>query len=257
MAQKILYINPIKKSKRSLTKKRKPTVAKKAKSKRRIKRRIKHRKNPVVARANPIKRRKRRSVKRKNPIFKKRRQVLSPIKTRGIVDRVAIPAATAAAGAVALDFLWANLPIPLSAKAGNMRPVAKAIGAVVMVKVAEHFTDRKTAEAFGVGALSVIMYDLARGMIKKSMPSVKLGEYVGEYELGEYVGSGGGLDFDAPLDFYTSAGEGVNTVPSYPMVAAPAPVPAMAGGTPKVGEYIDGIDAIDDYYADDEYFYGD
>lgn len=246
MAQKILYINPIKKSNRSLTKKGTKTVAKRKKT------HTKKRRNTIakaapIARANPIKRRKRRYHKRKNPIFTRRRGSSAP-RNENIVDKMLMPAATAAGGAIALDVLWANLPLPATVKTGAAQPLFKALGAVALVKIAKNVTTAKNAERLGLGALTVVMYDVARSTLKKAAPRLKLGEYVGEY-----VGSGGGLDFDAPLDFYTTAGEGVNTVPSYPL---PAPVPAMAGGTPKVGEYIDGIDAIDDYYSDDEYFYG-
>ena len=251
MAQKILYINPIKKSKRSLTKKGTKTVAKRKKT------RIKKRRNTIakaspIARANPIKRRKRRVHKRKNPIFTRRRVSSAP-RNENIVDKMLMPAATAAGGAIALDVLWANLPLPTAVKSGAAQPLFKALGAVALVKIAKNVTTAKNAERLGLGALTVVMYDVARSTLKKAAPRLKLSEYVGEYEMGEYVGSGGGLDFDAPLDFYTTAGEGVNTVPSFPL---PAPVPAMAGGAPRVGEYVGEIDAIDDYYSDDEYFYG-
>jgi len=249
VAQKILYINPIKKSKRSLTKKGTKTVAK------RKRKSIKKRRNTIakaapIARANPIKRRKRRVHKRKNPIFNRSRGVA---RNENIVDKMLMPAATAAGGAIALDLLWSNLPLPSTVKTGAAQPLFKALGAVALVKLAKNVTTAKNAERLGLGALTVVMYDVARSTLKKAAPRLKLGEYVGEYEMGEYVGSGGGLDFDAPLDFYTSAGEGVNTVPSYPL---PAPVPAMAGGAPRVGEYVGEIDAIDDYYSDEEYFYG-
>lgn len=253
MAQKILYVNPIKRKKV------------KAVATRKRKRITKKRRNPVAETpaANPIKRkavshrrRRRRNPIAANPIRKIGRRVARTQKT-GVMTTFIKPAAFAAGGGVLMDVLWNNLPLPASVKQGSIQYVAKAAGAVAMVEGAKFFTTKQNAERLGVGALTILMHDLFRMGIRKAVPSLKMGEYVdglGEYVdgLGEYVGAGGGLDFDMPLSFYETAGQGANTVPNFP---AYVPNPAMAVPVPNhvadtVGDF-DGADDLGGYgYSD-------
>ena len=238
MAERILLVNPIKKvSKHSPTRKRKNTVKKR--TRRAVKRttRTIKRRNPIGAKTM-AKRRSRRVHKRANPIIKARvhrkRRRHNPISMAGVRRRVSrragqaggmmnhivMPALTAAAGAIILDLGWANLPLPASVKTGNMQYLAKAAGAIALVTVAHKITkNKKQAEAMGVGALTVLLHDVVRNTLKKSMPGL---------HLGEYVGAGDMLDYSSPLGFYNTAGQGANTVPNFADPRGSVALPAGA-----------------------------
>lgn len=254
MAEKILLVNPIGKvSKRSRTRKRKtgaikrrknPLTGAKTMAKRRtIKRKhsVKRRRNPIATvAANPIKRRRRH--KRHNPINMggiRRRARSSASTAGGIVNHMIMPAAIAASGALVSDVIWSNAPIPASVKTGGMQYLAKAGLAVLMVKGVHALTkNKKQAEAMGIGALTVLMHDMGRNILKKSVPSLRMGEYVGE---------GGALDFNAPLGFYESAPQGANLVPNYPQALPQGQVHGFDDGMGEfVGEYLQGVDGYDD-----------
>lgn len=282
MAGKILLVNPIgvsahkprkaktMKKRKSHTRKRR-TVARRANpifKKRRIVRR--RRSNPIeTVQANPMK--KRRSIRRrKNPITlagvrRRARRTFGAARARGgAVGHVVMPAVTAASGAILLDLLWANLPIPAKAKVGNMQYLAKGIGAVGMVMLAKktRVVTPKTAEALGVGAMTVVFHDLIRNVLKKSMPGLHLGEYVGDYDgypaLGEYVGNGADLEYRDALSWYGVAGEGENLVPNYAAVTRQAavapssmPAPAVQATAP-----VHGYDELGEYVGDYGDMYG-
>lgn len=244
MAQRILLVNPIKKvSKHSLTRKKASTMKKR--TRRAVKRSTIKRRNPIGAK-HMAKRRHRRIAKRHNPIVKarthKRRRRHNPISMSGIRRRVSrrtsqaggvmghivMPAFTAAAGALMLDVAWANLPLPAVVKTGNMQYLAKAAGAVALVSLAHKVTkNKKQAEALGIGALTVLMHDMARNVLKKSVPGL---------HLGEYVGTGDMLDYNNPLSFYQTASPGANTVANF---ANPAALPAGQVHTESVSGYDD------------------
>ena len=246
MAQKILLVNPIGKSKRSLTR-RGPKMAAKKRKTRRARKAVTHRRrNPITASANPIKRRRRRHTRR-NPIgsvgtvyrARRSRRVAA---AGGVVNHILMPAVTAGAGALLLDVAWNNLPLPASVKTGNAQFIAKALGSIVLVTAVHKVTgNRKQAEAMGVGALTVLMHGMGRNMLKRAMPGLA---------LGEYVDAGGSLDYDNPLDFYNTAGQGSNTVPNYPQ-ALPAGGAVhgydMGEYVSDMGEYVHGFDDDDIY----------
>ena len=245
MTQRILLVNPIGASKRSLTRKGAKAM-KKRKSKRAPIRRRKS--TTVTVRANPVKRRR---IKRRNPVAavthhrKHRRRRRNPVALGGIrrrvraraagmgsvVNQMVMPAVTAASGALLLDIAWSNLPLSPAVKVGNMQFIAKALGSVALVAVAHKVTgNKRQAEAMGIGALTVLVHDAARNVLKRSVPGL---------HLGEYVGDGGSLDYNNPLNFYYTAPQASNTVPDFPpaQLAAPA-APAMHG----MGEYVHGYD---------------
>jgi hypothetical protein len=231
MAEKILLINPIKRvSKHSHTKtKRGNTMAKRRTIKKRAHKRTTKRATTVTVRANPIHRirRRKRHAKRHNPIGRR----VTRQQASGVMNHMIMPAVTAASGALVLDFAWSNLPIPAAIKNGNLQFFAKALGAIGMVTVAHKITkNKKQAEAMGVGALTVLLHDMGRNMIKRGAPGLR---------MGEYVGTGGGLDFDAPLGFYESAAQGANTIQNYPQ-ALPAGGQVVHGFDDGMSEYVMG-----------------
>lgn len=169
------------------------------------KRRRRH--NPISAgHVATIRRTARRLSRKVHHVMRRRRH--NPIRmggmVGGIVHSLVMPAATATAGALVLDLAWAHLPIPATWKAGNLQYAAKAAGAVGLALLARKVVKRQTADAMGVGALTVIMHDAAKSILAKVVPGMNLGFYnpafpvgimnnVGEYmgDTGEYVGGMG------------------------------------------------------------------
>lgn len=218
------------------TKKRKVRRARKAITRRR--------RNPIVASANPIKRRRRRHARR-NPIgsvgsvYRARRSARAA-RAGGVVNHIVMPALTAASGALLLDVAWNNLPLPQSIKSGNAQFLAKALGSIVLVSAVHKVTgNKKQAEAMGIGALTVLAHGMGRNLLKKSIPGLA---------LGEYVDAGGALDYDNPLDFYNTAGQGSNTVPNYPQAQLP---PSTVHGY-DMGEYVNGMGEYVHGFDDDD-----
>lgn len=116
----------------------------------------------------PKRRRRVSRVRRRNPIRRR------TIRTTGILDKLIMPAVSAAAGAISLDILWAYLPLPANIKSGNMKYMAKAAGAIGMSLLAEMVVTKKTAEALGVGALTVVLHQIAKETLQRTMPQVKM-----------------------------------------------------------------------------------
>lgn len=246
MVGRILLINP--------SKPRGKRVPARAGVKRRRKLTATRRKNPMKRRSaaqraatkrlvafnksrksNPIRRRKaRRSLaavprsrvrRRRNPIGSvrriSRRRHRNPIAIKGLLHSLVMPALTASTGALLLDVLWAKLPIPANLKAGSLQYITKGVGAVALSMIAEKskVVNRQTAQAMGVGALTVVFHDALRGVLKGLVPQLGFSEYVGGMgyinagwpagtldapntaagTMGEYVGDymSGGADYDA------------------------------------------------------------
>ncbi len=121
------------------------------------------------------------------------------------VTRAAVPAAV---GAVALDVLWAHLPLPAVVRAGYVQYVAKGAGAVLLGVLAGKFLGRDLGHKVALGGVTVVLYNLTRQLVGSMLPGVSLG----------------GDDFPA-MGYYGSA--------------------PMAG----VGEYVNGVQALPDYYG--------
>ena len=112
---------------------------------------------------------------------------------RGIVP-LAVSAAQAGAGALALDVLWGFVPIPDTIKTGAMRHVAKGLGAVALGKIVGAVGNRKMGDTMAMGALTVVFYSAFRELTAQFAPQIPLGYYsagmpVGyDPSLGIYVG---------------------------------------------------------------------
>jgi hypothetical protein len=138
-----------------------------------------------------------------------------------------VPSAIGGGGALLLDVALAVLPIPATMKVGAMAPIVRIAGAVGIGALAGMVTNRKTANQIAAGALTVTMYQIARGFLARALPAGSvpglsappfydpalpggMGEYVsgdvdypqlGYIQSGQYVG---GQD-----DFFGDANEGV------------------------------------------------
>ncbi len=121
-----------------------------------------------------------------------RRYRRNPVR-RNMLDTMVFPALTATTGALALDIAWANLPLPANIKAGPFKHVAKGLGAVGMAWLAGMVVRPKTAEALGVGALTVVLHQAAREFIGQAMPQLNMGYYNAGMPAGGYDNNNMGL----------------------------------------------------------------
>lgn len=200
MANEVLLVNPRRRRARKKTARRRPA-----------RRRTARRRNPIGPYArNPRRRprRKRASPRRRrrsgmgmyvaNPRRRRRssrRRYRRNPTMRGIINQLVMPAATAGAGALALDILWGYVPIPDTIKTGPMRHVAKGLGAVVMGWGVGKVASKRTGDTMALGALTVTFYNAFRELTAQFMPGIPLGYYSAganagyDPQLGYYVGS--------------------------------------------------------------------
>ena len=169
------------------TKKRR-SAAQKAASKRNIKKAQSA--NRGGGRRSTTKRR--RSSTRKRS-YKRRSNPRMPTFNRILNDQV-IPAAIGGAGAVVNDMIINMAPLPDNLKTGWMRHLSKAVGAIAIGYVAAMFLSKRTADALGAGAMTVVGYNVVRDMAAQWAPNLPLGEYL---ELNEYL--------DPSLGYYGAA----------------------------------------------------
>lgn len=154
---------------------------------------------------NPRKRKRRKTTKRKavarrRPATRRRvsttrRRRRNPIRRRGIqgiLNNTVMPAAIAGVGAVGLDVVWNYAPVPEALKAGPMRYLAKAAGAIGLGYVAGMVTKKSTADQLAAGAMTVVMYQAMKDGMARFAPGVQMGEYMSGYdnEMLGYYGSG-------------------------------------------------------------------
>lgn len=151
---------------------------------------VKRKRNPArrtaykgVRRATTTRRRA--PARRRATAVRRRR---NPIKRTGVVNGIVMPAVTAASGALALDIAWAYLPLPAQVKSGNLKYAAKALGAIGLSMAAGMVVKKKTADAMGIGALTVVAHQLARDLLSKAAPTLKM-DGMGYYSPGLPVGA--------------------------------------------------------------------
>lgn len=215
MAQ-VLLINPAARPSKTRQRKEKPIMAKKQRSAaqkaatRRLVALNKSRgsKGKRVSRAKPAAKRrrsaskggyaiatvapKRRKARRSHPITPARVASDAGRKLRyrrrnpiggGFIGDTVIPAAIGGGGAIAVDVLLGVLPLPASMKTGAMAPLVKVAAAVGLGYAAKMVVSRKTAEQLAAGAITVTLYNVAKGLLVKAgkgkIPG--LSEYVGAY----------------------------------------------------------------------------
>lgn len=132
----------------------------------------------------------------------------NPIGLGGFVSEKLVPAAVGGGGALLLDVAMGILPLPATLKTGALAPVVRVAGAVGVGMLAGMVTNKRTADRIAVGALTVTLYQLAKGALVKMLPAGTIPglsapegyEYIGEYvgaepmllpdgTVGEYIGS--------------------------------------------------------------------
>ena len=126
-----------------------------------------------------------------------------------------IPAVTAAGGALALDVAWAYLPLPENLKTGNLKYIAKAAGAVALAWAADTsgLVTKKTSDAMGVGALTVVFHSALKDMISRAMPQVRM-DSMGYYNAATPAGT---LDYNSgnAMGYYPANGNAASPEMTY------------------------------------------
>lgn len=159
---------------------------------------------PAVAkrRSNPVKRTTKTAATQAGRVLRYRRR--NPISRKGIMDRMVFPAVTATSGALALDAVWAYLPLPVNVRTGPLRHAFKGLGAIALGWGASKVVKKTTADSMAMGALTVVLHNAAREALATFAPGVRMdgmGYYSAGYpvgpannDMGLYVGGPGGMD---------------------------------------------------------------
>ncbi len=142
--------------------------------------------------SNPRRRRRRPARKRRTTARRYRR---NPTTMRGIINQLVMPAATAGAGALALDILWGFVPVPAEIKTGPMRHVAKGLGAVVLGQLVGMVGTKRMGDTMAMGALTVVFHSAFKEMTAQFMPGVPLG----------YYSAGANAGYDPQLGYYVQS----------------------------------------------------
>ncbi len=198
MANEVLLVNP--RRRRRAPTRRRPR-RKVAARRRRPATKRRRRRNPIgpYARSgmgmyvsNPRRRRRRPARKRTTA---RRRYRRNPTTMKGIINQLVMPAATAGAGALALDILWGFVPVPPEIKTGPMRHVAKGLGAVVLGQLVGMVGSKRMGDTMAMGALTVVFHSAFKEMTAQFMPNVPLG----------YYSAGANAGYDPQLGYYVQS----------------------------------------------------
>lgn len=184
----LLLVNPIQKGKTMAKKHRSP--AQKAATRRMLSARW-GKKISRRARVNPIVKAKKRGRRKSyKTAFKRRyRRATRGFNVKSFANNTLMPAAIGGIGAVGLDVILAMLPLPAAVKTGPMKPIAKIAGAVGLGMIAGMVAGRKFGEQVTAGAVTVTLYEMIKGFVQKTMPTVPL-SYYGDDDPLSYVQSG-------------------------------------------------------------------
>lgn len=172
---------------------------------------VRARRNPravsVVARRNP--RRRRRAMAGGGALS------VSAIRSGGILKSTVLPAAIGAGGAIALDAMYALLPIPATLKAGTFAAPVKAAAVLGIGVLASRFMprQRRLIQEAVAASLTIQSYNFVKAQVQKMFPALKLAEYINGYDpmLAEYVQAGQFLpDIGSGVGEYIS-GAGIAT----------------------------------------------
>lgn len=126
------------------------------------------------------------------------------------LTNTAVPAAIGAGGALVLDVAFGFLPLPAQLKTGPMAPLVKVAGAVGMGMLASKMVNRRVGEQLAAGALTVQIYNFAKGMLVKvgggKIPGLSMypDGYMGEYVSGDEVPAIGYTDSGMQVGEYVS-----------------------------------------------------
>lgn len=159
-------------------------------------RRARRRSRPITSRAVASQVGRQLRYRRKNPI--------------SFVAETLAPSAIGGAGALGLDILFGVLPLPATLKASPFFPAVKVAGAIGLGMAAGMVVSKKTAGQIAAGAITVTLYNFAKGMLNKAsggkIPG--LAEYISgdgvvyadgqAFQVGEYIDGDDALQIGYP-----------------------------------------------------------
>lgn len=118
-----------------------------------------------------------------NPSFRRRRRArrnpMGGLSVNSIMGQL-VPAAYGAGGAIVLNLGLSYLPLPDMLKTGWGRHVTRLAGAMAVGWAAKKFLGGSRAQAVGFGALTVVVYDILKGLIATAAPD--FGARLGDFE---------------------------------------------------------------------------
>jgi len=202
MASEVLLVNPRKRRRRRPVRRASPR--RKTAARRPAKRR--RRRNPIgpYARSgmgmyvsNPRRRRKKAGRKRVSRARRRTRYRRNPT-MRSLINSLVMPAASAAGGAILLDALWGYIPIPETIKSGQMRHVAKGVGAIALGMIVGKVANRRMGDTMALGALTVTFHAAFRDLMAQFAPGVALSGL-------SYYSAGANAGYDPQLGYYVES----------------------------------------------------
>lgn len=133
----------------------------------------------------------RRSVKR----FASNRSGSFSLKPNVFIKETLIPSAIGGAGALLVDVAWGAIPfIPANLKTGPLAPLVKAAGAVALGLAASKVAGKKIGGQVVSGYLTVLAYNMLKGVVQRAMPQLPMGDYdLGWVQGGTFVGDVPGM----------------------------------------------------------------
>lgn len=132
-----------------------------------------------------------------------RRNPMGSLSVGNIVGQL-VPAAYGAGGAIALNLALSYLPLPDAVKTGWPRHLVRLGGAMAVGWAARKFLGRR-GDAVGFGALTVVMYDIVKGLIATASP--EFGARLGDFE-DVTLDDGGFVDPSPPVRGFAAYLEG-------------------------------------------------
>lgn len=102
------------------------------------------------------------------------------------------PAIMGAGGALVVDWIFGNIPLPATMTTGMMLPVTRLAAAIGVGALAGMALGRATGEKVAVGALVVTSYSIIKNFIQTNVPSLTLARFVPAGNLRGLPGNGMG-----------------------------------------------------------------
>lgn len=142
----------------------------------------KHKRRKTRSRSHARSKNSRRHVRRihaRNPHRVSRRRVHARSRhhnprfdMKGIINGYLIPAGIGATGALALDVGLSYLPLPTTLQTGLPNAAVKVAGALALGYASGKVLGRERGKAVAAGALTVVAYNLLKGLVKQYAPSI-------------------------------------------------------------------------------------
>lgn len=136
-----------------------------------------------------------RKTKKRNPstamvaTAAKKNYVTNPRRKMPALDIPIVPALSGATGAVGLDVVMGQLPLPDAMKTGPMRHLFKAGAAIGLGMLADMMMPKQKSfiRDMVTGALTVQAYNAEREMLIQFAPNIALGAFTEFEPMGEYT----------------------------------------------------------------------